>query len=158
PWEQVEEMLKNGELDALFQVQKNPQRERQYFFSQLLRNAVTEIVSGSSHLKLESLGEIEKNPYTLGVLGGYAYSKEIDGINPKNKKFYATSWELIKALSKNEVDFAVCDRGVLEYIQRQESLENIYPLSNLEFIRPLFVMFRDFDLCARFSAAQRALK
>ncbi|MEG1971684.1 MAG: hypothetical protein RR315_00895, partial [Oscillospiraceae bacterium] len=88
----------------------------------------------------------------------YAYSKEIDGINPKNKKFYATSWELIKALSKNEVDFAVCDRGVLEYIQRQESLENIYPLSNLEFIRPLFVMFRDFDLCARFSAAQRTLK
>ena len=43
-WKIIEDNIVNKKLDAAFQVQYTRERESKYFFSNLFRNAITEVV------------------------------------------------------------------------------------------------------------------
>lgn len=140
-WDVVEQKFMDGELDALFQVQKSPERERYYQFSPLLRNAVTEVITGKEGVQLQTYGEIVEKGLSLGVLRGYSYGKEIDGLPNACKKEYAGSGELLRDIADCKVDLGVFDQGVKEYLMGETGIDKVYSVKGLEFIRPLYIMY-----------------
>lgn len=152
-WSVLEQMLYTGELDALFQVQKTPEREKTYFFSRLLRNAVTETVTGRPDLTLDSLEELSEKGLTLGIIDQYAYGELVDDLPDACKRAYPTQEALLTAIADCQVDLGVFDKGVKEYLL--EGLGGkVYPLENLTFLRPLYIMFRDRDVSEKVAARQ----
>jgi len=67
-WLKIEGALMNQEIDAAFQVQWTSERAKNYYFSDLLRNAVTEVVTGHKNLDLKSYHEIMDQKLSVGVI------------------------------------------------------------------------------------------
>ncbi|MHC1719571.1 MAG: substrate-binding periplasmic protein [Clostridiaceae bacterium] len=155
-WAGVESLLAEGKIDAAFQVQKNPEREKKYYFSELLRSATTEIVTGCKTLKLESLSKIEEKKLSVGVIANYSYGKDIDSLDNSLKRSFNSQEELLRAIDERKVDIGVFDKGVKEYIAEREGLKNIYSIKNLEFNRPLYVVFNDEKLRDEFNAGRKS--
>lgn len=152
-WSVLEQMLYTGELDAVFQVQKTPEREKTYFFSGLLRSTVTETVTGRPSLTLGSLGEVPGKGLTLGIIDQYAYGSEVDSLPASCKRAYPTQEALLNAIADCQVDLGVFDKGVKEYLLERLG-GKVYPLENLTFLRPLYIMFRDRNVSERVAAQQ----
>lgn len=152
-WSVLEQMLYTGELDAVFQVQKTPEREKAYFFSRLLRSAVTETVTGRPDLTLGSLKEVPGRGLTLGIIDQYAYGGEVDSLPASCKRAYPTQEALLSAIADCQVDLGVFDKGVKEYLLERLG-GKVYPLENLTFLRPLYIMFRDRNVSERVAAQQ----
>lgn len=140
-WSIVEEKFLSGELDALFQVQKNPEREEKFRFSSLLRNAVTEVITADKNLNLRTYQDIIDKGLKLGVLKGYAYGKEIDELPLSCKQEYESSEKLLRAVADGEADTGVFDQGVKAYMMEKLGLQGIYSIGELEFLRPLYIMY-----------------
>jgi ABC-type amino acid transport substrate-binding protein len=155
-WEAVISELDKGELEAAFQVQDTPERKKRFYFSDLFRNAVTEVVTSNPELKINSYGEIETLGLSLGVIEGYTNGAEIDALKEEIKKTYPNAESLLTAISRGEVDLGVFDRGVKEYIMANNHLDNIYAIESMTFIRPLYVIFNNADLRDTFNIALRA--
>lgn len=145
-WKIIEDNVVNKKLDAAFQVQYTKERESKYFFSNLFRNAITEVVTGNPEIKINSYKEIEENKLTLGVIANYTYGDDIDNIDSSLKVRYKDQTELLKAINDKVVDLGIFDKGVKEYILEKEEFSNIYSIKALEFIRPLYVVFSDKSL------------
>lgn len=157
-WQKVEEAIINKKIDAAFQVQLTPEREKRYYFSGLLRNAITEVISGNKELGLKSYSEITEKKLSVGVITNYAYGDAIDGIDASFKKSFNSQNELLKAINDMVVDIGVFDKGVKEYILKKEGLNNIFSLKNLEFNRPLYVIFHDEKLRDEFNEGMKKIK
>lgn len=142
-WKIIEDNIVNNKLDAAFQVQYTKERESKYFFSNLFRNAITEVVTGNPEIKINSYKEIEENKLTLGVIANYIYGDDIDNIDSSLKVRYKDQTELLKAINDKVVDLGIFDKGVKEYILQKEEFSNIHSIKALEFIRPLYVVFSD---------------
>lgn len=159
PWDEIEAAMARGELDAVFQVQKTPQREAAYRFSDLLRNAVTEVITGdaalATHETLRSWTEAEARGLTVGVIKNYAYGAEIDNLSEALKVSYDSQEGLLHAIGTRTVDLGIFDRGVRMYLQERCGIEALYPIESLTFIRPLYVMFREEELKDAFCEAMR---
>lgn len=140
-WSVVEEKFLSGELDALFQVQKSPEREEKFRFSSLLRNAVTEVLTSDKELVLRTYQEIADRGLKLGVLERYAYGKEIDELPESCKQKYESSEKLLFGIADGEVNVGVFDQGVKEYMMEKMNIQGIYPIQELEFLRPLYIMY-----------------
>lgn len=140
-WNVVESKFLSGELDALFQVQKSPEREEKFRFSDLLRNAVTEVITADQELELKSYQEIADRELKLGVLKGYAYGKEIDELPLSCKQEYESSEKLLFAVAGREVDAGVFDQGVKTYMMEKLGIRGVYSIKALEFLRPLYIMY-----------------
>ncbi len=145
-WKIIEDNVVNKKLDAAFQVQYTKERESKYFFSNLFRNAITEVVTGRPEIKLNSHKEIEENKLTLGVIANYTYGDDIDNIDSSLKVSYKDQTELLKAINDKVVDLGIFDKGVKEYILEKEEFSNIHSIKALEFIRPLYVVFSNESL------------
>ncbi|MBU5313120.1 transporter substrate-binding domain-containing protein [Tissierella carlieri] len=145
-WKIIEDNIVNKKLDAAFQVQYTKERESKYFFSNLFRNAITEVVTGNPEIKLNSYKEIEENKLTLGVIANYTYGDDIDNIDSSLKVSYKDQTELLKAINDKVVDLGIFDKGVKEYILEKEEFSNIHSIKALEFIRPLYVVFSNESL------------
>lgn len=145
-WKIIEDNIVNNKLDAAFQVQYTKERESKYFFSNLFRNAITEVVTGNPEIKINSYKEIEENKLTLGVIANYIYGDDIDNIDSSLKVRYKDQTELLKAINDKVVDLGIFDKGVKEYILQKEEFSNIHSIKALEFIRPLYVVFSDESL------------
>ncbi|WP_406242722.1 substrate-binding periplasmic protein [Tissierella carlieri] len=145
-WKIIEDNIVNKKLDAAFQVQYTKERESKYFFSNLFRNAITEVVTGNPEIKINSYKEIEENKLTLGVIANYTYGDDIDNIDSSLKVSYKDQTELLKAINDKVVDLGIFDKGVKEYILEKEEFSNIHSIKALEFIRPLYVVFSDESL------------
>ncbi|MCQ4924013.1 transporter substrate-binding domain-containing protein [Tissierella carlieri] len=145
-WKIIEDNIVNKKLDAAFQVQYTKERESKYFFSNLFRNAITEVVTGNPEIKINSYKEIEENKLTLGVIANYTYGDDIDNIDSSLKVSYKDQTELLKAINDKVVDLGIFDKGVKEYILEKEEFSNIHSIKALEFIRPLYVVFSNESL------------
>lgn len=155
-WSEVERMLAAGEIDGAFQVQKTPEREARWHFSHLLRHAVTEIITADSTLAVNNLMELAPRGLRLGIIAGYAVGEAVDSLPDGVRVPYPTQEALLHAVATGEVPLAVFDRGVREYLMRTESLNPIFPLKNLDFLRPLYVVFRDAALRDLYNAHTEA--
>ncbi len=152
-WPIVEQKLNSGEFSAAFQVQPTPERLKQYHFSNLLRNAATEVVTSRRDLELSAYSEIERKGLKLGVIEGYTNGPDIDALSKEAKRTYPSAVALLLAISQGEVDLGVYDRGVKQYLMDKNGITNIYPIEAMTFTRPLHVIFTDAALCAAFNAA-----
>lgn len=148
-WALVFDKFKAGELDAVFQVQKTPERAAEFAFSPCFRIGVTEVVTADPDLKVEKYEDIPAKGLTMGVSTGYSYGDAIDTLPGEIKKAYDTMEQLLTAVANKEVDVAVIDRGVKEYILSRTDLPALYPLTALDFDRDFYVMYHkgaDFSL------------
>ncbi|OZV12095.1 hypothetical protein CIW83_10715 [Tissierella sp. P1] len=121
-WKIIEDNIVNKKLDAAFQVQYTRERESKYFFSNLFRNAITEVVTGNPEIKINSYKEIEENKLTLGVIANYTYGDDIDNIDSSLKVSYKDQTELLKAINDKVVDLGIFDKGVKEYILEKKRI------------------------------------
>lgn len=145
-WNIVEAKVLSGELDAVFQVQKTPQREERFHFSKLLRNAVTEVITGNPQLTISSYEEIESKNLRLGVLQSYAYGDEVDRLDSRYKHEYPGNESLLEAIQTRQVDLGIFDAGVKQYLMEKLSISGLYTIEPLTFFRPLYIAFNSADV------------
>jgi polar amino acid transport system substrate-binding protein len=145
-WMLIEQKFSQKKLDAVFQLPKTPEREGQYLFSKLLRNGITEVITGHPTLDILSINDIEKQKYTLGVVEGISYGEEVQSLSPESKTTCSNNEDLLVAIGKNEIDFGIFDRGVKEFLAEKLSIKNIRVINALTFIRPLFMAFHDEEI------------
>ncbi|MEH7248104.1 transporter substrate-binding domain-containing protein [Neobacillus niacini] len=141
-WSKIEKKLINKEIDIAFQVQKTSEREKLYYFSNLLRNATTTIISFTSE-EINSVEEIVLLDKKLAVIKGYKYGDSIDLLPDRIKVFCHDQQEQIEFVQKNKVDYAVVDLGVFEYQSQKSHFKDIKLLRHLDFSRPLYVVFNN---------------
>lgn len=140
PWNQIYKEFENGEQDVLFQAQDSPERLEKFYFSKLLRYAVTEIVTANAELvDLKTYEDLTN--YKIGVIADFANGPEIDSLPSSCKVEFADTKEILQAVSSRKVDVGVCDHGVKEYLMTKEQV--LYPIKELTYQRPLYVMFRN---------------
>jgi ABC-type amino acid transport substrate-binding protein len=145
-WSLIEKKFFDKQLDAVFQVQKTPEREKRCIFSKLLRNAVTEIVTGKADLKAGLFSDLTQGGYRLGVIQNYAYGEPLDSLNPGLKAAYPDQESLLTAIAEKKVDAGVFDQGVKNFLIEKLGLSGIYVLSSLSFLRPLYMAFHDSEI------------
>lgn len=158
-WPKIEAAVRNGELDAAFQVQRTPEREALYAFSDLLRLAATEVITSNPYLRnLTSFDEIATRHLIIGVMDNYAYGQEIDELGASCKRTYANQSDLLWAISRGEVDVGIFDQGVKIYLMQREGIDNLLTVGELTFERPLYVVFTDPALRYAFNNGLRILR
>jgi ABC-type amino acid transport substrate-binding protein len=141
-WSKIEKKLIDKEIDIAFQVQKTPEREKMYYFSNLFRNAITTIISSSDE-DLKSIEEIKLVNKKLAVIRGYKYGDLIDQLPERLKVFCNDQLEQVEFVSQNKANFAVVDLGVFEYQIQDCDDKGIKILRHLDFTRPLYVVFNN---------------
>lgn len=158
-WPIVEAAARSGELDAAFQVQRTPERESLYQFSDLLRQATTEVITSNPYLRrLDSYKDIATRHLIVGVMANYAYGEEIDSLDTSYKQEYADQTTLLKAISSGEVDIGIFDQGVKMYLMQKAGIDNLHVIDELTFERPLYVIFSDPVLRDAFNAGLQAMQ
>jgi ABC-type amino acid transport substrate-binding protein len=156
-WLLIENEVINKKIDAAFQVQHSIEREKKYFYSELLRSAVTEVVTGNEYLEIKSYDEISEKRLSIGVIANYSYGDSIDKIDSSLKMSFVSQTELLKAINDRIVDIGIFDKGVKEYIMQQEGISNIHSIKALEFIRPLYVVFSNEKLRNDFNEGMKVI-
>jgi polar amino acid transport system substrate-binding protein len=146
PWSLIEQQFSQKQLDAVFQLPKTPEREKQYLFSKLLRQGVTEVVTANPVLEIASINDIPRKKATLGIVDGISYGEEVEALEQRSKVTYQNNEDLLLAISKREADFGIFDQGVKQFLLEQLSINNIRAIEALTFIRPLFIAFHDNEI------------
>lgn len=157
-WTFVQKCLDKGELDAAFQVQPTPERLENYFFSDVLREAATEVVTSNPDIRIDKYQQIEQMNLRLGVISGYTNGPEIDALRQEVKFSFPNPLELMVAVSQGKVDLAVYDRGVKQYLMTELNLSNVHAIESMTFLRPLHVIFINRRLRDEFDAAMAELE
>ncbi len=128
-WSEMQEMLKNGEIDLLAGVQDSPEREEEFELSE-------PIASGSDVLTVKSGNTvIRENDYTtyngmqVGLLKDSASSGNFRDFSVAKgfryqPVYYDTVGEIRDALKDNAVDAAVTVS--LRKLENEETIENLY--------------------------------
>lgn len=150
-WSIIERKLNQNEIDAAFQVQKTPEREKRYFFSNKLRDATTSIIAAKYDTQSNNFEELLEDGSKLAVINNYKYGDVIDNISQDKKITFLDLEKLIKAVDNEEVEYGVVDLGVYNYINKDETYENVKLVDGLDFNRPLFVVFNDQELRDKFN-------
>lgn len=149
-WGPIYEKFLNKEIDAVFQVQKTAARQKEFALSSCFRVGVSEVVTASPDLKIENYGEFVERNIILGVSENYNYGNEIDTFPDSIKHVYVTMEDLLWAVAKGEVETAVIDKGVREYIVEKAGMPKLYSLPALDFERDFYVMYhRDAEFVLR---------
>jgi len=157
-WSIIEELLSSKKLDVVFQVTKTPEREKRYYFSEKLRDAVEVIVTSKNSIPSfanmkDFIDHLTSNNLKLGVMKGYHYGEPVDSIPDENKIPHTSTQEILDSVVSGKVDFGIIDLGILKYhIKRnREKYANIKVLENLKVTRPLYVVFNDPSLRDEFN-------
>ncbi len=143
-WMIIKKMFDNEEIDVLFQVQKTPEREKRYYFSEKLRDAVTLIVTSTNNTHYRNVDDLLKDNGKLAVEKNYQYGEIIDSIDKNNKVYF-------QSLNNGEEKYGVVDLKVFEYLNKNNLYNNIKIINNLHFNRSLYVIFNDKSLRDRFN-------
>ncbi len=147
-WGEIEKKLIEKKLDVAFQVQKTPEREALYYFSNLLRNAVTTLVSTGQ--TLSKIDDIVSQNKKLAVISNYKYGELIDSLPDRVKIFVKDMTEQLNFVRQGAAEFAVVDLGVFNYVSDKEN--NTFKVhQNVNFNRPLYVVFHDPELRDKFN-------
>lgn len=151
-WSIIEKKFRNKEIDLVFQVQKTPEREKCFYFSHKLRDAVTSIVTAvSDPKKYNSIDDLFVDNAKIGVLKGYQYGEVIDSIPTEHKEFFSLTEELLDSVNKGVTKFGVVDLGVFNYLNRDGKYAALKVLEKFNFNRPLYVAFNDSKLRDEFN-------
>lgn len=147
-WSKILKMFENKQLDLIFQVQKTPERERKWYFSDKLRDAITVVITSKNNkVKVKDLndfiGKMSQHKWKLGVVKSYKYGEPFDSIPDQYKVFYSSNETLVTAVNNEKVMFGVIDLGVLNYLVEKHGLNNIRIVDNAKKARPLYVAFND---------------
>jgi ABC-type amino acid transport substrate-binding protein len=145
-WTLIERKFTDGALDAVFQLPKTPEREQKFHFSKLLRNGVTETVTGQPSLQIRTIHDIETHQYTLGVVDGVSYGAEVDALSADYKVKYKSNETLLVAIANSEADFGMFDQGVKQFLIGKLSVKGICVIQQLTFTRQLYMAFNDIDI------------
>lgn len=151
-WKVVEQMLLNKELDVAFQVQKTPERERQYHFSKLFRNATTSIIRKSGESAMTTLQEDLSESSRIAVIRGYCYGDPVDAIREPCKVFVENQKEVVRAVANGRAKYGVVDLEVYEHESSTEYEGRIQVIREFDFTRPLYLVFADEALRDEFDA------
>lgn len=150
-WSLIEKMFNEKNIDIVFQVQKTPEREKFWYLSEKLRDAVTSIATSLDNINYSNIDDIFKGQGKLGVIENYQYGEIIDSIDVGNKVYFKSLEELLKAVNDGEVEFGVVDLGVFNYMNKDNIYDNIKIIDSLNFNRPLYVAFNDESLRDKFN-------
>jgi polar amino acid transport system substrate-binding protein len=145
-WDRIERSFYERRLDAVFQVQKTPEREKHFLFSKLLRNAVTEFITGRADSKADSFEDLVAGNCRFGLIRNYAYGEPLDSLNPALKTLYPDQESLLVAIAEKEVDAGVFDQGVKNFLMEKLGISAIYTLPSLNFLRPLYMAFHNGEI------------
>lgn len=140
PWNQIYREFEAGERDVLFQAQDSPERMEKFYFSKLLRYAVTEVITKDQKLcELKTYSQLRN--YKVGVIADFSNGEEIDSLPDYCKVEFADTDRVIQGVLNGEVDCGVCDQGVKEFLCADYN--DLYSIHRLTYRRPLYVMFRN---------------
>jgi len=151
-WSIIEKKFKEKEIDLVFQVQKTPEREKYFYFSHKLRDAVTSIVTASNGTKYNSIDDLFLANAKIGVLKGYQYGELIDSIPAEYKEFFGSLDELLDSVNNGLTKFGVTDLGVFNHLNNNGKYDAIKVLDNFNFNRPLYVAFNDSNIRDEFNS------
>lgn len=142
-WSKIEKMLIDKEIHMAFQVQKTPEREKLYYFSDKLRDAKTVIVTSSDNIHHQNIDDLFVDGSKLGVIENYKYGDIIDSIEEGNKTNYKSLEDLLNEVDNGLISYGVADYGVYNFMNKGNVYKNLVIMENLIFNRPLFVVFKD---------------
>lgn len=135
PWKECLEWMESGRADGIFQILPNPQRERLFLFSDRLRTEKTVLFQPAGG---------DRDPFRgqrLGVLAGYSYGPEVDGLPELQKAEYGSQEALLQALAAGEVGLILMDAGLAAYRMKTRGVREIEPVPGYEITRPLHAAF-----------------
>ncbi|WP_189529891.1 substrate-binding periplasmic protein [Paludibacterium paludis] len=123
PWLRAQSMIRSGEADAITFMSRTPERETFAIFLDdntlsVTRSALFVLAGNPRHVTWnQNLAGLE--PYTIGVLRGYAYSPEFDqAASLKKMPVAATNEQLLQMLHAGRFDLAVGDMDQFRYLSR----------------------------------------
>ncbi len=157
-WTLVERMFNNKEIDMIFQIQKTPEREVNWYISDKLRDAVTSIVTSTDNTDFHNINDIFNGRGKLAVIENYQYGEVIDCINAENKEYFKSTEDLLKAVNNAEVSYGVVDFGVFTYMNRENTYNNLKVIDSLNFYRPLYAAFNNESIRDKFNICLRELE
>lgn len=151
PWDRIYQEFQEQKHDALFQAQDLEERVEKYYFSKLLRYAVTEVITTNKALTMLTK-YTELTNCKVGIIAGFANGAAIDSLPDSCKVEFPGTKEILQGIYHHKVDCGVCDQGVKAFLMAEQPA--LYSISALTYKRPLYVMFHqkkhrdDFDAAA----------
>ncbi|MCP4134793.1 MAG: transporter substrate-binding domain-containing protein [bacterium] len=123
PFKRALKMVKEGQMDGLFNFYKTPERLKSFDYSEpIITNPLVNFVRKDSALNYRTLNDL--NGKKVGVMRGYTYGVEFDG-NKKILKQETDSHESnFKKLVYSRIDVYPCDKLVGIYLARKAKLMN----------------------------------
>lgn len=151
-WSSIEDKFNKKEIDIVFQVQKTLEREKKYYFSNKLRDAITSIATSKDDSEnYDRIDDIVNGKGKIGVIENYQYGEIIDSIDASNKEYYKSLEELLESINSNRAEFGVVDLGVFNFLNKDNYYKKIKIIEKLNFNRPLYVAFNDIQLRDEFN-------
>jgi polar amino acid transport system substrate-binding protein len=145
PWNECIRMLDEGVADAVFQMAKTPEREKKYLFSDLLRKATTALYKlRTSNIRLDVDAQFDRQlqGLRLGLVKGYSYGPQIDGLEGVARFEVNDQEELLTRLVEGSFDLALIDRGVSIYLTDKLGLKGkLEEVKGFAITRELYLAF-----------------
>jgi len=144
PWDMCMDSIRKKEADGIFQIVRTPDREALLSFSDPLRTASTVFLKRTgTDMTIRSKVElqIQLKDVSLGVLSGYSYNPEIDGLEKTMKQEYQSQEELFQALTAGETQLILIDSGVAAYFMSRLNITQIVRVPGYEINRDLHLAF-----------------
>lgn len=134
PWVRVQRDAKYGDLDLIFSLVSNPEREKDYHFSDPI-NSVRNVLFKRRGESIEWNKFSDLDKYEIGTSGGYAYAKDFNDYLASNMNHVqvvmgtAPEFNNLKKLAAKRIDLFICEVSVCRY------LINKYKASDPDFER-----------------------
>lgn len=165
PWKRAQEMVKNGDADALFSPYKNAEREQIYSFPSvpLMEEQNVFMVRKDSEIKFD--GDVTKlSKYTIGTVDGYiAFKEYVD--KGQAKVDYSGNMEqaIDKMLNNRGVDLVYNTNYIMyDTLKKMGKLDQVKELKPAVVVNPSYLAFtkkRDFsELIQKFEKALTDMK
>ena len=163
PWDECVAAVKIGAADGIFQIQRTPERNAVFHFSDPLRTARTVFFT---HKKsgfrfpagIDPAQSLAK--HRLGIVRGYGYDPMIVELPESVKVIVETQEELLQGVADGRYDVAIVDLGVAAYLSVRLGLDGLEKVEGFEIARVLHVGFRRnrLEMAGQFNAGLRRIR
>lgn len=140
PWKRCIFLVDNKQADAIFGILKNNDRLKIYNYPEKPINLDKRIIiTRKGYAPIKSINDLKGK--TVGIVSGYAYSKEFDGPVSFTKDESNSSKQLIEKFVGKRVDIIAINENVFNYYK---SIINVNEIMIHEYVisqDPLFLAF-----------------
>lgn len=126
PWTRAQEDARNGTVAAIFSLTRNPQREKDFFFSDPLSTVKDVLFKRKDRdITWETMDDLAK--YRIGISSGYQYDPVfMEAVRNKRLKTNALSGDSLELrqlgmLKSGRVDLIICEISVCTHLIRSNS-------------------------------------